>query len=66
MLEAILGLFCISLCSFLLYGVMSVSLRINHREEEGHGRFLEYTSLYYDLSQDACRDSCLIEEVLSK
>lgn len=66
MLEAIIGLFCVCLCTNILYGVMSNTLRLKTREENTHENFVQRSSMYFELLQEACRDSCLIKEVLSQ
>lgn len=66
MLEALLGLFCISLCSSLIYGAMALTLRVNRKENARHEIYVQLTTFYFEESQMACRDSCLIEEVLSR
>ena len=64
MIDTLLSLLCISVCVSLLYGAMSVSLRINRTMVQYHDVFNGFSEFFFHSSEEACRDICLIEEVI--
>lgn len=64
MVDTLLSLLCLSVCVSLLYGAMSVSLRIDSKMVYYHDLYNEFSEFFFNTSQEACRDICLIEEVI--
>ena len=64
MIDTLLSLFCICVCVSILYGALSVSVKINRGMVDYHDSFREFSTFFFEMSQSACRDICLIEEVI--
>lgn len=65
MIDCLVGLLCMSITVSLVYGIYSVKGRFIQGESKWYKDYVAFSTFYFQLGEDACRDTCAIEEVLS-
>ncbi|MBE6114612.1 MAG: hypothetical protein E7191_05980 [Erysipelotrichaceae bacterium] len=65
MIDCLVGLLCMSITVSLVYGIYSIKGRYMLSEKKWYEEYVAFSTFYFQLGEEICRDTCAIEEVLS-